>query len=245
VNVINLSFASLAEIKPLTKETLISHSNDAVFILALVAYNSMIYKHWLWFILKLEVEDTTLSFLLCLLYFNHWFFNLWLRLLFYIFFFYSLIFLIDFLLHQLSDSLLQLTGYDIWIHRDVELRKYIFSLGLLDLNLYFLRNNLNRLYLNFYFLDEFHFLFLHFYFLFSRLLNLLFKFRLYPDLYFFLGLDINEDLLAGVVLRLYFFEWAVVDFKGWLDLVGDLDDLGEALLDIDLIHLDSRAQHDG
>ena len=112
MNVINLSFASLAEIKPLTKETLISHSNDAVFILALVAYNSMIYEHWLWFILKLEVEDATLSFLLCLLYFSHCL-NLWLRLLLNFFFFYPLIFFINFLLHQLSDSLLQLTGYDI------------------------------------------------------------------------------------------------------------------------------------
>lgn len=192
MDVINLSFASRAEIKHLTKETLISHSNDAVFIPALVAYNSMIYKHWLWFILKLEVEDTTLSFLLRLLYFNH-LLDLWLRLLFYIFFFYYLIFFINFLLHHLSNSLLQLTGYDVWIHRLVELRKYIFSLGLLDLNLYLLRNDLNRLSLSFYFLDDFHFLFLHFYLLFSKLLNLLFKFMRYLDLDFFLGLDINED----------------------------------------------------
>ena len=171
---------------------MISHSNDAVFVPALVAYDSMVHQHWFWLVFKLEVEDTTLAFLLCLLCFNHRL-DLWLRLLFYFFFFYSLIFLIDLLLHQLSDSLLQLTGYDIGINRNIELRKYIFSLGLLDLNLYFLRNDLNRLNLSFYFLDDFHFLFLHFYFLFSKLLNLLFNFMRYLDLYFFLGLDINED----------------------------------------------------
>ena len=91
---------------------MISHSNDAVFIPALVAYDSMVNQHWFWLVFKLEVEDTTLAFLLCLLYFNHRL-DLWLRLIFYFFFFYSLIFLIDFLLHQLSDSLLQLTGYDV------------------------------------------------------------------------------------------------------------------------------------
>lgn len=207
----------IAEIESFTKETLISHTNDTIFIPTFAAYNSVIDKNWFRFFLKLEVEDTALPFLFCsLLYFNHCWLNFWFRFLLNNFFFHLLVFLTDFFLHQLSNSLFQLTRcksflllqlacYDVWVHRNLNIWDFILCLRLLNLNFYFFRYNLNMFYLRFYFLDDFHILFLYFY---LRLWNLLFVLMRYLNLnsFLFLGFDIIEDLFTGVFLRFFFFD---------------------------------------
>lgn len=101
-----------------------------------------------------------------------------------------------------------MASHDVSIHRTLKLGNHILLLflGLLDLDFYFLRNDLDGFTLFFNFLDDFHLHLFYLFLLFCRFLSFWLVLHLHLLFYLFGMVQFDENLLAGIVLGLRFFE---------------------------------------